>query len=137
MDSLTEIYSQGASKVKMMNAFPSKNIKIELSGASKGYFNLSNARKIDMNLSGASKVELEGVSDSLLLDASGAANIDADRLISKFVEVGLSGASKADVNSSETAKGDVSGASKVNCKGNPKTREISTSGTSKVDYDVE
>lgn len=135
MDSLNAIYSQGASKVKMMNAFPSKNLKIELTGASKGYFNLTNAKLVDLNLSGATKVELEGACDSLELDASGASHIDAEDFASRFINVGLSGVSKARLNCYETLKGDISGASNVDCKGNPKTRQIDTSGTSNVRYE--
>lgn len=137
LDSLTAISSQGAAKVRFMNAFPTRNLKIDMSGASKGDFNLTNAQTVDVILSGASKLEMAGVADTLKLDASGAAYIDTENLTAKYVQLDMSGAGKADVKATETIRGDVSGVSSVNVKGKPRNRQIETSGTSKIDFDEE
>ncbi len=137
LDSLTAISSQGAAKVRFMNAFPTRNLKIDMSGASKGDFNLTNAQTINVLLSGASKLEMEGIADTLKLDASGATYLDTDNLSAKYVQLDLSGAGKADVRATETIRGEVSGVSKVNVMGKPRNRQLETGGTSKVDFDEE
>ena len=137
MDSLTAISSQGASKVKFTNAFPSKNIKVDMSGASNGYLNFLDAQFLDINLSGASKLEMEGSANKIQLEANGASNIDGDNLTAKEVSVEVSGVSKADVFATETFNGDASGASNIHCKGNPKNRKFDTSGTSHINFENE
>lgn len=135
IDSLTAVYLSGATKIKFINSFPSKNIKVEMNGASDGYFNFSDAQNININLSGASKFEIEGKTKMLQLEANGASHADCENLIANDVDVNVSGASKADVNAIGNFNGQASGASSIDCSGNPKTRKADTSGTSNIDFD--
>lgn len=134
VDSLTGVSASGATKINFTNAFPAKYFKADFSGASKGDLKFTNAKKIDIELSGASSLDMEGVTDSLVLESSGSSKIDTEDISAKYVKIDLSGVSKADVTATETIDGDISGTSKIDCYGNPKNKNVSTSGLSKIDY---
>lgn len=134
MDSLTALYLQGATKINFKNAFPIKNIRIEMSGASKGNLNFSNAERVKMELSGASKLEIRGFTNLLETEASGASKIDANDLTANQADIRLNGASKAIVRVKESFTGNADGASNIVCKGNPEVRKSVTNGSSNIDF---
>lgn len=133
MDSLTALYLQGATKINFKNVFPVKNIRIEMSGASKGNLNLS-AERVKTELSGASKLEIRGFTNLLETEASGASKIDANDLTANQADIRLSGASKAIVRVKENFTGNADGASNIVCKGNPEVRKSVTNGSSNIDF---
>lgn len=137
IDSLTSINSQGATKVHFTNPFPSKNMKIELSGASSGYYHFLQAENIDLHLSGASKLEIEGATKTLKLEANGASHADCNNFNATAANVDVSGASSVDVLVTESFDGDASGASNIHCKGNPQKRTVDTSGSSNINFENE
>ena len=77
--------------------------------------------KLDIELSGASNADLEGNTNELKADISGASKLEAVNLISKFAELDCSGAANAEVYVTEKLDADASGASHILCEGNPKT----------------
>lgn len=97
-----------------------KLTEIDCSGAAsvEAYDVYSNRFKVDV--SGAADVNLEGNVESLDADISGAASLDAEDLIAKNVSVDASGASNASVYASVGVRAEASGASSVNCYGDPK-----------------
>jgi len=108
----------GASKATVAG-FNSKDLRIKLSGASYADLNLT-SEKISLGLSGASKIILNGNAENLEAEASGASRISALGLPVRYATLDLSGASFAEVNSSDSLEVNASGASKVDYYGNPK-----------------
>ncbi|HHT22368.1 MAG TPA: PspC domain-containing protein [Bacteroidales bacterium] len=135
LDSIAYLKVSGASKVAFLDNFNVKKLNIDISGASKTELKLNSAQKLDVKVSGASKLEAQGVADTLLLNSTGASKVDADDLRTKVSVVDLSGASSADVHTTEEFQGSVSGASRIEVSGNPAKRSNSTSGGSSIRYD--
>ncbi len=80
---------------------------------------------------GATRVALNGTVNAMSAEMNGASRLDADTLVTRAIELSISGAGRAEVNASEALKVEISGAGKVTYVGDPKTiqREISGAGS--------
>jgi putative autotransporter adhesin-like protein len=85
----------------------------------------------DLDTSGASKISLQGSTNELKVDVSGASQIDGGSLVSEKATVDASGACTVNVNAANELNVDASGASKIFYTGNAKVNK-STSGASSV-----
>jgi phage shock protein PspC (stress-responsive transcriptional regulator) len=130
---LVELDLSGASK-STVSGFESEEFSLNLSGASKSDIDM-NVDDITIDISGASKLTLVGQAKNVVAEASGASKIYAFGFSSKNIELDLSGASKAEVNVSDSLNIDASGASIIYVYGDP-TIESSLSGSSRV-YEIE
>ncbi len=133
MPTLRGVSFSGASRSDITGFKNQDNLDIELSGASKGAFSVSAART-NVILSGASQLQLDGEAANLLGELSGASNLQAFDYPAQKASIGVSGASKANVNVSNALVIDASGASVVRYRGNPSV-EQHVSGASKVQKD--
>ncbi|MEP6956085.1 MAG: head GIN domain-containing protein [Chthoniobacterales bacterium] len=86
-----------------------------------------------LEANGASRVTLAGKVNALSAEMNGASRLDAESLVTRAMELSISGAGRADVNVTEVLKVEISGAGKVTYRGNPKTvdRQISGAGSVK------
>ena len=116
----------GASKLIVSN-LSAKECEVDLSGASKASLSGLDSFKCDADISGASTLDIQGASAICNLDASGASTVNAGDFAVKNYNVDLSGASKAEINCIEMISGEISSASNLYYKGNPR---ISISVTS-------
>ena len=78
--------------------------------------------------------EISGTADDLSLDLSGASIAKFYELYAKGAIVNVSGASTANIRVSELLKGDISGASIINYKGDAIVKEMKASGISSIRY---
>lgn len=106
--------------------------RVDVSGASTVNVEGISADEFDVEMSGASRVTLEGKTDKLTLNASGASKFYSDDLTCREVDFDISGTSNANVYASESVRGGASGASQLRYAGNPSETEVSSSGASKV-----
>ncbi len=83
---------------------------------------------LDINGSGASGIKLNGKTNSLNIDISGAVGIDAKDLIAQYVSVDLSGAAGVDVYAGQELKAEISGVGSINYYGNPQIVKKEVSG---------
>jgi hypothetical protein len=107
-----------------------ETLRIGLSGASNGKLEVD-APRVTVNVNGASNINLRGRTKDFEADASGASGINSFDLLTENTQVGVSGASHAEVYASVSIGGDASGASHVDYKGNA-TVSVSKSGASSV-----
>lgn len=128
---LTRLEVHGASEVKGESAFVAHAFNITASGASNVTLGLS-TKELQAHASGASSIRLIGRADRQRIDLSGASSFQGYELESKHTEVEASGASSARVQVSEELEAQVSGASGVRYKGNPRTRNVQSSGASSI-----
>lgn len=121
----------GASSVELNNTLKDNDLSIESSGAAnfKGDVEVNEA---DLELSGASTVNLSGNAAEASLELSGASQVNNYNFKVDNLNVDLSGASSAQIASSKTIKGDLSGASSLTYKGKPSTKSVSISGAAKL-----
>lgn len=130
MPALSEADFSGASVADVAGFKSNKELKINLSGASRGTFDVTAASYI-MDISGASNLSINGNPKNVEAEISGASSLNAFDAKTLAADIHLSGASTAKIDVSEKLKVDASGASSVRYRGNPKV-ESHTSGASKV-----
>lgn len=129
MESLT---IDGASRVELMNEIVSNDFKLDVSGASSFQGGLT-AVDCDFKISGASRVELWGSTSTANAEISGASNLsDFAFLITDYLTIDLSGASKAELTVDGLMNIKASGASVFNYKGDGLIEELDISGASSV-----
>ena len=85
-----------------------------------------------INLTGASRAELHGLTDELRANISGASKLDADDLWVKNMHITVSGASKAELNVTDSLWAQANGASKIEYQGNPSIQQSISLGASKI-----
>jgi hypothetical protein len=126
---LKSIDLNGACEILGQNFLKFDKLEVEGSGAT--YFDLDmKAAEVDFDLSGATKITLSGKADNVKFDGSGAIKISAFEFTINNCDIDLSGASSAGINVTGNLKIDLSGASNLLYKGNPKIIKIETSGAS-------
>jgi len=81
---------------------------------------------------GASRVTLDGKVGELTAGMTGASRLDAESLLTERAELSLTGASRAEVNVTDTLKVSITGAGKVVYSGNPRTVEKSITGAGSI-----
>ncbi len=124
------------------NLRPSDDIVINISVKNLDYIDCSginnvNAYGIDterfgVDLSGAGSIELEGKSNTLSIDVSGAAELIAKKLLTQDIKLDVSGAANAEIYASNTVDGDISGAGSVNLYGGAKVLNLDVSGAASL-----
>ncbi|MCX6150104.1 MAG: DUF2807 domain-containing protein [Ignavibacteriales bacterium] len=124
------------------NISPRKKIRFEITTDNISSLNSSGANRIivqninndelEVEVSGAGTTKLEGKTEYLNINLSGAANIKADKLKAKKVTVEISGASSADVYASEELRAEISGVGNINYYGNPQDVKKSISGLGSI-----
>lgn len=119
-NSLNEITARGACKINTENKFKTDSLNILLQGASNADLNVDVSSKLEIRMEGASKIHLEGVCQTMRIEAYGASKINSENLITKYADVEVAGASFAKVYASESINADALGASKISCIGSPK-----------------
>lgn len=129
---LSQVRIDGASRIEFMNDVTTTNFELDVDGASRFQGGIY-TDDIEVKSEGASKVEMWGSSDTAKIKASGASNIgDFAFLINSYLDIDLSGASKAELTVDGTMDIEVSGASRFNYKGNGVINELDVSGASSV-----
>ncbi len=131
MPSLTSIDVSGSSKA-FIEAFDERTLTLKASGASSVTAHM-NATVVNSVLSGASQAGLWGSGSVLTLEASGASQYDGIAYSVTNATVDLSGASQAVVRVSDLLEGELTGASHVYYREEPKTVDVSTSGASSIE----
>ncbi len=114
-DGLESVHVHGASSFSPGRPLEGTDIEVELTGASM-FDGAIYAVHTNMKLSGASEATVQGASDELELDASGASKFNGPLFLCDMVECDLSGASRASVTCCGSLDADVSGASKLHYK---------------------
>jgi len=134
MPNLQGIDFSGASTANVAKFSGTKNMDIEISGASRVNMELS-AQKVSMELSGASSLVLTGQCAILNGEVSGASTFKGRDFPAKEVNIDASGASSAAVVASNTVHAEASGASSIRYSGSAKDVHSSTSGASSIKRD--
>ena len=124
------------------NLWPTHHINVVISSPTRAGAKLTGAARLTVSQlsgnsfavesTGAAKIQLDGAVDDLVTDMTGASKLDADGLRVKTATISSTGASKADVNVSESLKVSITGAGKVTYAGNPPTIEKHVSGAGSI-----
>jgi hypothetical protein len=131
MPNLQGVDFSGASSANVGRFSGTRNMDIEVSGASKVNMEVD-AQKVSMDLSGASSLTLLGRCDVLNGEVSGASSFKGRDFPAKEVNIEASGASSAAITASNAIHAEASGASSIRYSGDAKNIRSSTSGASSV-----
>jgi len=83
-----------------------------------------------LEANGATKAMLSGNVNAMSGEMNGASKLEAESLVTRAMELSISGAGKAEVNATEVLKVSISGAGKVRYSGNPTvSKEINGAGS--------
>ncbi len=107
----------------------------ELSGASVLRLQGLQDTSLQLDLRGASAASLQGEIQELQLDMSGAANVSAEQLGARRIQVDGSGASTARVAAAERIAGRLSGASELTVVGAASEVAVDTTGASQIHFE--
>jgi len=113
-------------------ASSSQRIGVRISGASDLTVPALGGAKFALQASGAADVKLEGVVDELLVDISGAGDLNARALHARVVQISITGAGDALVDAADTLRVALTGAGEVTYFGNPKTVEKHITGLGSI-----
>ncbi len=127
-DGNLEISLSGACKVELSDLTAGRAF-MEASGASRITGDIR-VDSIEINIDSAGKVNLEGSTDNLLVDASGASQAELMAFITQDADITLSGASKCVVSPNVRMDVKVSGASTLEYTGEPEIGVLDVSGAS-------
>ncbi|MGI8819416.1 MAG: head GIN domain-containing protein [Chthoniobacterales bacterium] len=122
---------KGTRGIKIMITSPTL-ARVQLNGAVRFVGSNFSGPELYLTANGASRVALQGNVNAVSAEMNGASRLDAESLVTRAMELSISGAGKAEVNVSEVLKVDISGAGKVVYTGNPKTVDKSISGAGSV-----
>ena len=130
--SLSSLELSGASQIRWSDSLTGQKLDARLSGAAmvEGPVQLG---EIDLGLSGASQARLLGTADRVVIDGSGASQIESLDLQARDLEITLSGATQATLSVSDTISADLSGASQLHYMGSPQFTKKDLSGASTVE----
>ena len=112
----------GAVEIVGLNAIQGDELSLHVSGAGNIKLDLS-VNEISAHISGAGSLVLSGKAYNADLDISGAGNIKAFDLESDYMDVDLSGAGSAEVNTREELDVSISGMGSVSYYGSPSVRK--------------
>ena len=125
------INAHGAVELETENTIEAENFKLEVSGAADGEIKIK-AKNLETLLAGAADLDMEGEVENHTIEVSGAASLDATKLKTKKTDIEVSGAANAEIHASEEVNGNISGMGNIEIKGNPKVKNITTSGLGEV-----
>jgi len=106
--------------------------RVELNGAVKFAASGLSGPEFYLEANGATRVGLDGTVNAMQGELNGASRLDANGLVTRAIDLSISGAGRADVNVSEVLKVDISGAGKVTYSGNPKTVDKNITGAGSI-----
>ncbi|AYN68033.1 DUF2807 domain-containing protein [Euzebyella marina] len=122
---------RGASTVILENLWETDRGEIELAGSSEFRGEVA-INHLEVDMSGASKAEIYGASQSMYADLSGASDIRDYDLVTRKLNIELSGASEAFLSATETIDIEASGASILNYKGDAEVHHKELRGSSQI-----
>ena len=128
---ITDFDLSGASKVILDSELVASDVSIKLTGASEFTGELE-LEHLELAAAGASHIDLFGQVDKLDASLSGASTLKNYDLLTKALDIQLSGASDASLSITETIDIEASGASKLRYKGNPAINKRKLSGASEI-----
>lgn len=132
--SLRAVHVSGAADLEAEGWFQTRDLLIASSGSANIKFPRLEAETVECRSSGSSDIYLAGSTGLLEASMSGSCDLKAAELEAYDCELNLSGSSDARVHASRSLVVNASGSSDVYCSGNPRSRNVQSSGSSDVHF---
>jgi len=131
MPKISEITTSSGAEVTAKNTLKVNELIVDSSSGSQIDIRVE-ANSIESNSSSGSQIDIKGTSENLVANASSGSNIDADELLVKNVFADASSGSSIDVQATESITAKASSGASIECKGNPKERDVQKSSGGNV-----
>jgi hypothetical protein len=130
---LSLIRAAGACEIDMdqHDPFIASALTLSLSGAAEASLHI-HTDTLKMDAIGAAAVELSGKAKLANLLLAGAGSVDAEDLVAQSVKINCNGASEAEIYAVRELWAQAAGASKISYKGNPTIKQKMAVGGSKI-----
>jgi hypothetical protein len=128
---LKEIQLSGAVNIQTQTKLKVDDLSIDVSGATDSKMDFD-VQKLKVDCSGGSKLHFSGSAIVASFDVSGAVDLFAFDMVTEKMDLGISGAGKAEVNVTKEFNADISGAASVRYKGNPEKISQDVSGAGSI-----
>ncbi|ANQ47423.1 DUF2807 domain-containing protein [Flammeovirga sp. MY04] len=129
---LNKISFSGSSDVVGKN--PIKGDQLVFSGSGSGSFKGEvNCTSLTTSLSGSGNIDVNGKADNFTVKVSGSADVNAFDLVSKTVQISVSGSGDVDCYAKEEINATVSGSGDIRYKGTPTKTKIKVSGSGDIE----
>ncbi len=128
---LKEIQLSGAVDIQTETKLTFNDLSLDVSGATDSKIELD-VQKLNVDCSGGSKLHFVGQAKEVSFDISGAVDLFAFDMVAEKMDLGISGAGKAEVNVTREFNADISGAASVRYKGNPEKISQDVSGAGSI-----
>jgi len=128
---LTEVDASGAVKVESDGKLTVKDLKFDISGATKVNMQLD-AANVNTDISGVGNITLSGQASSHRVQSSGMCKLEAFDFVVGDYDIETSGAGKCNINVLNKLSVHTSGIATIRYKGNPKEVNDDKSGASSV-----
>jgi len=125
VEELAGLKVSGAGIVESRERIQVKEMDIHLSGAGEIHLELQ-GRKIATRLTGAGRIVLWGEADEQDIHLTGAGSVQAERLVTRSVQIHSSGAGECRVHATESLDARLSGAGSIRYLGNPQIQSRMT-----------
>ncbi len=89
-------------------------------------------KELDLRVSGASAIRLRGQVDEQTISMSGAGDLEAYDLVSKYCRIDLSGIGSAEIYVENELEANISGIGSISYRGNPNKVHDNISGLGKI-----
>lgn len=92
------------------------------------------ARRVELDLSGSGDVTLEGAAQTLEVESSGSGDVEAQSFIARDTDLDLSGSGSVRVQTQAELSGRISGSGDATITGNPRYRDVDSSGSGRFQF---
>jgi len=130
---VTSVEASGGASIEA-EATATETFSAEASGGAEVSVRNVDAKKLKLEVSGGAEATVKGRADTVEVDASGGAVVNAQEVSHKTLKVDGSGGVVVNASPTDRIEADVSGGVVVNVDSAPAQREVSTSGGSTVHF---
>jgi len=128
---MNKLQASGASDVHVDGALKGTDLSIELSGAS-DFTGAVDVQNLRLQSSGSSDCNISGKATNCRISVSGASDVKGYELVTDNCDAHASGSSDIKITVKNQLRGEASGASDINYKGNPTVKDVRSSGSGDI-----
>ncbi len=132
-EELIGITASGGSDVYGQNSFLTQALKVNSSGGSDLYLDVT-VTSLKLSSSGGSDIKIKGSAEQLVANASSGSDINAKELKAQKVKITSSGGSDAIVWAVKEIVADASGGSDITYYGEPEVKQLNESGAGDISH---
>jgi hypothetical protein len=135
LTTLDAVTLEGTGGLVVEGAWQTEEATLLFSGTGDVQVDDLQAEVTTLKADGTGSITMAGQTDTLDLDCSGTGDVNLGDFLARAITMSADGTGSVIVHATEEISGDASGTGSITIRGNPQTRDLSTSGTGSVDFE--